>query len=80
MKALTKREKLHQFIDNAEEKRVKAIYNLLEDEIEEIQQEYNEEFKAELDKRIDYFQSGGKMISPREMSLRLGKIHQKMAK
>jgi hypothetical protein len=40
MKMLTKREKLHQFIDNAEEKRVKAIYDLSEDEIEEMQQEY----------------------------------------
>lgn len=80
MKTLTKREKLHQFIDNAEEKRIKAIYNLLEDEIEEIQQEYSEEFKAELDKRIEYFQSGGKMVSPQEMSERLSKIRQKMAK
>ncbi|TAM97471.1 MAG: hypothetical protein EPN39_11200 [Chitinophagaceae bacterium] len=80
MKMLTKREKLHQFIDNAEEKRVKAIYDLSEDEIEEMQQEYSEEFKAELDKPIEYSQSGGKMVSPREMGMRLGKIRQKMAK
>ncbi len=80
MKTLTKREKLHQFIDNAEEKRVKAIYDLSEDEIEEIQQEYSEEFKAESDKRIEYSQSGGKMVSPREMGMRLGKIRRKMAK
>ena len=56
------REKLHQFINTIEDKKAEAIYTLFENEIEE-DDEYNDEFKAELDKRYEYYINGGKMVS-----------------
>ncbi len=66
MKASTIRERLHRFIETAEEKKVKAIYTLFEDEIEQDEWEYTDEFKAELDRRYDYYKNGGKMITAAE--------------
>ena len=57
------RQKLHQFIETAEEKKVKAIYILFEDEITQHDWEYTDEFKKELDSRYNYYKNGGKMIS-----------------
>lgn len=57
------RQKLHQFIETAEDKKVKAIYALLEDEITQGEWEYTDEFKADLDSRFAYYKSGGKMVS-----------------
>jgi hypothetical protein len=57
------RRKLHHFIDRIEEKKVKAIYTLFEQEIEEEEMEYTQEFKEELDRRYAYYVNGGKMVS-----------------
>ena len=57
------RQKLHQFIDTAEEKKVKAIYILFEDEIAQEDLEYTDEFKKELDRRYEHYKNGGKMVS-----------------
>jgi len=59
------RQKLHKFIDAIEDKRAEAIYTIFEDEIEQ-DWEYTDEFKAELDKRYEYYKAGGKMINPDE--------------
>jgi hypothetical protein len=63
MKATAIRQRLHQFIEKAEEKKVKAIYTLFEDEINQDEWEYTDKFKGELDRRYDYYKKGGKMIS-----------------
>lgn len=63
MRTSTMRQKLHQFIETAEEKKVKAIYALFEDEIAQEEWEYTEEFKKELDSRYAHYKNGGKMIS-----------------
>jgi predicted RecB family endonuclease len=73
MTTIALREKLHKFIDSIEEKKVKAIYTLFENEIEQ-EMEYSDEFKAELDKRMEYYKNGGKTISPTEMKKRLKAI------
>jgi plasmid stabilization system protein ParE len=57
------RQKLHHFIDSIEDKRIKAIYTLFENEIEQEGFEYTDAFKAELDKRYAYYKNGGKMVS-----------------
>ena len=57
------REKLHQFIDKMEDKKAAAIYTLFEAEIEMEEWEYTEELKSELDKRYEYYQNGGTIIS-----------------
>jgi hypothetical protein len=54
MRTSTIRQKLHQFIETAEDKKVKAIYALFEDEIAQDELEYTDEFKAELDCRFAY--------------------------
>ena len=57
------RRKLHHFIDTIEDKKVKAIYTLFEQEIEQEEMEYTQEFKEELDRRYAYYVNGGKMVS-----------------
>ncbi|MCS3796924.1 hypothetical protein [Niastella sp. OAS944] len=79
MTNLVLREKLHKFIDSIGEKKVKAIYTLFENEIEQ-EVEYSEEFKAELDKRVEYYRNGGKMVSASEMKKRLKAIRSKGSK
>jgi predicted RecB family endonuclease len=76
MTTIALREKLHKFIDSIEEKKVKAIYTLFENEIEQ-EVEYSDEFKAELDKRLEYYKNGGKTVSPSEMKKRLKAIRTK---
>lgn len=66
MKTEAIRQRLHQFIETAEEKKVKAIYTLFEDEITQDKWEYTDEFKAELDRRYSYYKNGGKMVSATE--------------
>ena len=76
MTTIALREKLHKFIDSIEEKKIKAIYTLFENEIEQ-EVEYSDEFKAELDKKLEYYKSGGKTVSPSEMKKRLKAIRTK---
>lgn len=76
MRKNTIRKKLHSFIDTAEDKKVKAIYALLEDEIEQDEQEYSDEFKQELDKRAAYYRNGGKMVSAAEADKQIQKVLQ----
>lgn len=59
MTTATKREKLHDFINDADDKKVEAIYSLIENEIEESYDHWeDEEFLAEIKKRLDEFESG----------------------
>ena len=76
METINIRQKLHQFIDTIEDKKAEAIYTLFEDEIEQDELEYTEEFKAELDKRYEYYQSGGKMINAAEAGEQISAILQ----
>lgn len=63
MRTAVIRQKLHQFIETAEEKKVKAMYTLFEDEITQEDWEYTDEFKKELDSRYAHYKNGGKMVS-----------------
>lgn len=53
---------------------------MLEDEIKELNVEYTEEYKAELDRGVEYYLSGGQMITPGEMNNRLLRIREKRNK
>ena len=76
MQTMNVRQKLHLFIDTIEDKKAEAIYTLFEDEIEQDKWEYTEDFKAELDKRYEYYQSGGKMINAAEADEQISAILQ----
>jgi len=73
MKTAEIRGKLHQFIDDAEDKKVKAIYTIFEENLA-IEEDYTPEFKAELDKRYNEYKKDGKTISREEMDKRIKKM------
>ncbi|MGZ3776198.1 MAG: addiction module protein [Mucilaginibacter sp.] len=51
------KQRLHEYIDSAEDKKLKAIYTLLEDDIED-EYQLTDEQKAELDRRLYNYQNG----------------------
>ena len=71
------RQHLHNYLEVADDKKLNAIYTMVADKIKETIVEYTPEYKAELDKRVDYYLNGGKMISPSEMNKRLQALRKK---
>ncbi len=71
------RQKLHNYLEIVGDKKVKAMYALFEEEIEQAGIEYTDEFKEELNKRYDYYKNGAKMITAEEANARIEKIIQK---
>jgi len=75
------REKLHNYLEVADETKIKAIYTLMEEEIEETLVEYSNELKKELDVRLSDYQSGKiHMVNEVESKLRIEKILDKKNK
>jgi putative addiction module component (TIGR02574 family) len=69
------RQQLHNYLEVAEDKKVKAIYTMMEEEIKESAVDYTDEFKAELDKRYADYKSGkAKMITAEESKKRIQKV------
>ena len=69
------RKKLVDYLQVADDKKIKAMYALLEDEIEQEGLEYSDDLKAELDKRLAGYKSGKvKMITAVESKKRVQKI------
>jgi hypothetical protein len=59
MNTTTIRQKLHEYIKIADDKKVKAIYTIVESDINEMNEWWNDEsFIAELDKRSSDLKSG----------------------
>jgi len=59
MTTATIREKLHGLIDTADDKQVKAVYSIFEDEIAKKYDHWNdEEFLKELKSRLDDIENG----------------------
>ena len=56
------RQQLHGYIEAADDKKITAIYTMVEDEIKDTIIEYSPEFKADLDNRVSYYLKGGKMV------------------
>ena len=58
----------------ADDKKIKAIYALVEDEIEQAELDYSNELKAELDKRFNDYKNGEKMIGAAAAKRQINKI------
>jgi hypothetical protein len=76
MTTVTIRKKLSDYLKVADDKKVKAIYALVSDEIEQSKLIYPEELKIELDKRFDDYKKGGKMVTGRSAKKRINKLLQ----
>lgn len=69
------RQQLHNYLEVAEDKKLKAIYTMMEEEIKESAVDYTDEFKVELDRRYAGYKSGkAKMITAVESKRRIAKI------
>ncbi|MDQ6763407.1 MAG: hypothetical protein M3015_12375 [Bacteroidota bacterium] len=71
------KEQLHSYLEVVDDKKLKAIYTMVEDEIKENIVDYSPEFQKELDSRVNYYLKGGKMVSPAEMNKRLKALRKK---
>ncbi len=57
MNTLSIRKKLHPYIETAQDKKVKAIYTMIENEIDESESQWPDELLEELNKRAEDFES-----------------------
>jgi hypothetical protein len=75
MTTLAIRQQLHNYLEIADDKKIKAIYTMMEAEIKERVVEYSDDFKGELDRRQAVFKSGkAKIITAGESKKRIQKI------
>lgn len=69
------RQKLHNYLEVADDKKVKAMYIMLEEDIEQSAVEYTDRLKEELDKRYaDYKTGEANMITEAESKSRIENI------
>lgn len=75
MNTSTIRSQLHNYLEIADDKKVKAMYAIMEEEIKESFVDYSEDLKATLDERFKTYKSGeAKMITEEESKERIQKI------
>ncbi|MEO6453084.1 MAG: hypothetical protein ABIN97_03380 [Ginsengibacter sp.] len=71
------RRQLHNYLEIADDKKIKAIYVMMENEIIESTLEYTDELKAELDKlSADYKNGKSKFITAKQSKMRIKKLMQ----
>jgi len=69
------RQKLHSYLEVADDKKVKAIYAIMENDIEKSGITYTDEVKKELDRRYINYKSGkAKIITSEESRKRVRNI------
>ena len=74
MTTLAIRKKLSDYLQVADDKKIKAIYALVEDDLDQPELEYTDELKTELDIRLKSFKKNGKLISGQTVKNQLSKL------
>ncbi len=75
MTATAIRQQLHHYLELADDKKVRAIYTLCQNDIAGTEGGYSDEFKAELDRRTAAIKDGSmKLISAKESKKRIEKL------
>ena len=75
MDTATIRQQLHNYLEIADDKKVKAIYTIIEKDIQENDFEYPDELKNELDKRYKQYKNGtAEIVTSSESKKRIEKI------
>ena len=81
MTATAIRQRLHNYLEIANEKKIKAIYTMIEDDVEDTLVDYTSDLKTELDKRLTDYQGGKmKMITAKDSKARVAKLLSKKFK
>lgn len=74
MKTAAIRQELHSYLEVADDKRVKALYASVKNEIEESKVLYSDDLKAELDNRYTAYKSGkSKPVTAQQSKRRVAK-------
>ena len=75
MNTATIRQQLHNYLEVADDKKINALYTIIEKEIYETEFEFPQELKSELDKRYAGYKSGtAKMVTASQSKKRIEKI------
>lgn len=75
MNTIALRQQLHQYVETADDKKIKAIYTIVQDEIGKSEVEYSEELKADLDRRYaSYKKNPSSAITAAESKKRIHKL------
>jgi 5-methylcytosine-specific restriction endonuclease McrBC GTP-binding regulatory subunit McrB len=75
MSTIILRQKLHSYLEIADDKKVKDIYAIMENDIEQSAMEYTPEIKKELDNRYaDYKNVKAKIVTDEESRKKIQKI------
>lgn len=77
MDTTSMRQKLHSYLEVANDKKVRAIYTMVEEEIESTGAVYTDELKKELDARHEAYKNGSeRTITSAESKKRMKKLLQ----
>ena len=75
MDTVTIRQQLHNYLEVADDKKINALYTIIEKDIQESEFEYPDELKNELDKRYsEYKNDSTEMVTASESKKRIEKI------
>ena len=69
------KQKLHNYLEVADSKKLKALYTIIEADIEDISSNYTKEFKVKLDERNSSFKTGkAVVVSAKDSQKRIQRI------
>ena len=75
MNTATIRQQLHNYLEVADDKKINALYTIIEREIQDTEFEYPDGLKNELDKRYAEYKNGtAKMVTSSQSKKRIEKI------